>query len=244
MGRVGFESGSDGYERSRPGYPDQAVSALFAQSGLQPGSRVLDLAAGTGKLTRQLVAKGAVCVGVEPSPSMRQVFRRAVPGVPVMAGVGEAIPVRSGAVEAVVVAQAFHWFDPPPALADIARVLRPGGTLSLIWNERDESDPMMAELVAISQWDRYQPYPVGRDFGALIDASGRFGPVTRTKFSFRQTVDRATLVEQVASRSYVAILPEAERAAFLETVADFAATLPEPIPLPYVTDLFTASVAS
>jgi SAM-dependent methyltransferase len=141
------------------------------------------------------------------------------------------------------VAQAFHWFDPPVALADIARVLRPGGTLSLIWNERDESDPMTAELVKVSQWDRYQPYPVGRDFGAFIDASGRFGPVTRTRFSFVQTVDRTTFVDQVASRSYVAVLPEPERAVFLDRVADFAAALPEPIALPYLTDLFTAAVS-
>jgi SAM-dependent methyltransferase len=243
LGRAGFETASDVYERARPGYPDDGVAALAAQSAVGPGSRVLDVAAGTGKLTRQLLALGAVCVAVEPSASMRAVFRRVVPGAPVTAGTAEELPLATGSMDAVVVAQAFHWFDSPRALDDIARVLRPGGSLALIWNERDESDPVMAELVTISRWDRHQPYPLGMDFAPLIDASCRFGPVTRTRFPFVQVVDRTAFVEQVASRSYVQVLGETERAAFLSEVADFAARLPEPISLPYLTDLFTAAVA-
>jgi SAM-dependent methyltransferase len=240
LGRVGFASGSDVYERARPGYPADAVAHLMATTQIVPGSRVLDLAAGTGKLTRQLDAAGVSCVAVEPSDSMRQVFQRVVPGVAVAGGTAEMIPVATGAMDATVVAQAFHWFDPPRALPEIVRVLKPEGWLALIWNERDESDPVMAELVRISKWDQCQPYPVGKDFGPIIDSSGLFGPVTRTKFHFVQWVDHSEFVEQVASRSYVRVLPDGEREALLGKVADFGATLGDRIAIPYITDLFCA----
>jgi SAM-dependent methyltransferase len=240
LGRAGFEGGSEAYERARPTYPDAAVARMEATMGVTPGSRVLDLAAGTGKLTRRLAADGAVCVAVEPSSSMRAVFRRTVPGVAIVAGTAEMIPLGSGSVDAVVVGQAFHWFDPPRALADIARVLRPGGWLALVWNERDESDPSVAELVRITKWDVCQPYPMGKDFGAVIDRSGRFGAVQRAKHRFVQELDLDTYVDQVASRSYVQVMPEPERQNLLERVATFGATLGRPIGVPYVTDLFCA----
>jgi SAM-dependent methyltransferase len=143
----------------------------------------------------------------------------------------------------VVVGQAFHWFDPSRALPEILRVLRPGGWLALIWNERDESDPVMAELVRISRWDRCQPYPMGKDFGAVVDQSNLFGPVQRTNYSFTQWVDPTSFVEQVASRSYVQVLPDHERLALLGEVAAFGAILDDPIAMPYVTDLFCAQAA-
>jgi SAM-dependent methyltransferase len=242
LGRVGFETASDVYERARPDYPDHALAALAELGRIGKGTRVLDLAAGTGKLTRRLDALGATCVAVEPSASMRRVFTGVVPGVPVMGGTAEALPIGDGTVEAVVVAQAFHWFDAPVALAEMARVLRPDGTLSLIWNERDESDPMVAELVTLSRWDRHQPYPVGRDFGQVIDDCGRFGPVTRTRGAFVQSLDRGAFVEQVASRSYVQVLDAEDRARLLGGVERFAATLDEPIAMPYLSDLFTTTV--
>ena len=242
LGRVGFETGSDTYERARPGYPDAAVAHLAGLAGIGPASRVLDLAAGTGKLTRQLQARRARCLAVEPSASMREVFATTVHGVPVVGGTAERIPVVTGAVDAVVVAQAFHWFDAPVALAEMARVLRPGGWLGLIWNERDETDPMVAELVRISRWDRSAPYPVGMDFGAVVGRSGLFGPVERTKYEWVQWLERDTFVDQVASRSYVQVLAPVERRALLDQVAAFAATLSEPIAMPYVADLFCARV--
>ncbi|HEX3981972.1 MAG TPA: class I SAM-dependent methyltransferase [Acidimicrobiales bacterium] len=244
LGRAGFETGSDVYERARPGYPPEAVDYLATTVGLAPGCRSLDVAAGTGKLTRQLRAYGAACIALEPSPSMREVFATVVPDVPVVGATAENLPVASANVDVVVVAQAFHWFDAPVALAEVARVLRPGGWLALIWNERDETDPMVDELVRISKWDQSAPYPVGMDFSTVVDRCGGFDPVRRTKFPFVQSLDLATFVDQVATRSYIRVLPESERADLLDRVESFGAAQPQPIAMPYITDLFCAQVAS
>jgi SAM-dependent methyltransferase len=242
IGRRGFESDSETYERARPVYPAAALERIVTTAGIAAGTRVLDLAAGTGKLTRQLAARGAGCIAVEPSAAMRSVFRRVLPDVALTGGTAEAVPLAANSVAVVVVAQAFHWFDPLPALAEIARVVRHGGWLALVWNERDESDPMIDELVRITKWDRAQPYPMGKDFGEDIDRSGRFGPVERTKFRFVQPVDRSQFVEQVASRSYVRVMTEPDRLAMLAEVAELGAGLDEPIAMPYITDLLCARV--
>ena len=242
LGRTGFSTGSALYERARPGYSDEAVDHLVDRLGIVPGSRVLDIAAGTGKLTRELAARGASVVAAEPSASMREVFAGAVPGAPQVGATSEALPFADRSFDAVTVAQAFHWFDAPVALAEIARVLRPGGALGLVWNERDEADPVVAELTRISKWDVHQPYPVGRDFGVVVDGTGGFGPVTRSRFRFTQLLDRNAFVEQVASRSYIVVLPEDRRRAILDSVAALADTLAEPIGLPYLVDLFCARV--
>ena len=173
---------------------------------------------------------------------MRDVFAGVLPEVPLVAATAEHIPLGDETVDAVVVAQAFHWFDPPTALAEMARVLRAHGWLALIWNERDESNPVVSELVRISKWDTMAPYPVGKDFSVDIDRSGLFGPVERTRLPFTQWLDLPTFVGQVASRSYVQVLPEAQRQALLDEVAAFGAALPQPIPMPYITDLFCARV--
>ncbi len=144
LGRSGFSAGSDLYERTRPGYSDESVAHLVAAVGISAGRSVLDVAAGTGKLTRALTATGATCFAAEPSASMRAVFATTVPGVPMVASTAEQLPFTSRTMDAVVVAQAFHWFDAPVALAEFSRVLRPGGGLALVWNERDESDPVVA----------------------------------------------------------------------------------------------------
>ena len=240
LGRSGFASGSELYERARPGYPDDAVAHLLTSLALAPTSRVLDMAAGTGKLTRALVATGASVVASEPSASMRAVFASVLPGTPQVGATAELLPFADSTFDAVTVAQAFHWFDAPVALAECARVLRPGGGLAMVWNERDEEDPVVAELTRVSKWDVHQPYPVGMDFAAVIEASGYFGPVTRTKFRFTQELDRHAFVEQVASRSYIAVLPEDRRQAILADVAALAARLDEPILLPYLVDTFCA----
>jgi len=242
LGRSGFAQGTDLYERARPGYSEEAVGHLVRSLGIGAGSRVLDLASGTGKLTRALVATGATVVASEPSPAMQATFASILPDTPQVRSTAENLPFADDTFDAVTVAQAFHWFDAPVALAEIARVVRPGGGLALVWNERDESDPVVAELTRISKWDVHQPYPPGMDFGSLIDASGAFGPVARTQFRFTQELDREAFVEQVASRSYVVVLPDDRRQALLDGVAALAAGLDEPIPLPYIADTFCTRV--
>jgi len=139
----GFGDAAEAYEQARPSYSADAVAWLVEQLGITPGATVCDLAAGTGKLTRVLVPAGAALLAVEPVEGMRTVLHRELPAVPVAAAVAEALPFADGALDAVTVAQAFHWFDRPRAYAELARVLRPGGGLSLVWNTRDRTAERM-----------------------------------------------------------------------------------------------------
>lgn len=144
-----FGSVAEQYERARPEYADEAVDWLVAELDLEPGSRVLDLAAGTGKLTRQLVRRGLDVIAVEPSDEMRAVLERVVPEAEALAGAAEAIPLPDGSVDAVTVGQAFHWFEPKEAFAEMRRVLRPGGGIALLWNRWDEEDPILSQVDAL-----------------------------------------------------------------------------------------------
>jgi ubiquinone/menaquinone biosynthesis C-methylase UbiE len=142
----GFSSVADVYERSRPGYAPEAVAWLCERLRIGCGRVVLDLGAGTGKLTRQLVFTGANLIAVEPLEEMRAELARTVPDAEAKAGTAEQIPLADASVDAVVSAQAFHWFDTERALAEIHRVLRSGGSLGLIWNTRDLADPVQATV--------------------------------------------------------------------------------------------------
>ena len=208
-----FGGVADVYERSRPGYPEDAVRWL---AGEEPCD-VVDLGAGTGKLTRSLVDLGHRVTAVEPLPEMLDQLRVAVPEATAVEGGAEAIPLPAESADVVTVAQAFHWFDHGPALVEIARVLRPGGRIALVWNVRDESEPYGGRA------ERCDGGEDGRRHGCRstpIDASGLFGPVERATFSHVQEVDRETLQELVRSRSYCAVLSEEERAPVLQNVDD------------------------
>ena len=138
---LGFDSTAAAYERGRPDYPPAAVEALVEALAIGPASTVVDLGAGTGKLTRLLVPTGARVVAVEPLAGMRAELATAVRGVEVLDGTAEAMPLGDGRADAVVAAQAFHWFADHQSLSEIHRVLRPGGGLGLVWNVRDQSVP-------------------------------------------------------------------------------------------------------
>lgn len=130
------------YARLRPDYPAAAIAAALPDDV----SRVLDLGAGTGKLTGSLLDRDAQVIAVEPLESMLAELHRSLPGAIAVSGAAEAIPLGDSTVDAVLVGQAFHWFDPSLALSEMARVLRPGGTLSLLWNHDDDADPMVLEV--------------------------------------------------------------------------------------------------
>ncbi|HYN72126.1 MAG TPA: class I SAM-dependent methyltransferase [Nakamurella sp.] len=139
-----FQTAATGYARFRPGYPPSAVGAALPTDA----RRVLDLAAGTGKLTGSLIDRGLDVVAVEPLPGMLAELAWRFPSVTAVLGSAEAIPLRDGIFDCVVVGQAFHWFDHERALSEMARVLRPGGTLSLLWNHDDETDPLVRDVEA------------------------------------------------------------------------------------------------
>lgn len=204
-----FARVADAYERARPGYPADAVRWLAGEAPCD----VVDLGAGTGKLTRTLVELGHRVVAVEPLDEMLDQLRDAAPGVTSVAGTGESMPLPDASADVVTCAQAFHWFDPGPALVEIARVLRPGGRLALVWNVRDERTPWVTELsdamVGRTGVDRHSD---------AIEESGLYGPVEHATFEHTQRVDREALRELVLSRSFCAVLSEEERAPIFERV--------------------------
>jgi ubiquinone/menaquinone biosynthesis C-methylase UbiE len=220
------------YERGRPGYPQAAVDAIVAELGLGPGRTVLDLAAGTGKLTRLLIPSGANVIAVEPVREMREKLT----GFVALAGTAERIPLTDGYVDAVTVAQAFHWFDADRALREIHRVLRPGGGVALIWNARDERQPLQAALSEIL--DRYEgdtPRRNQRDWKSLLAASGLFDRTARVLFEHVQQVDEQAVVDRVLSVSFMASLPREEQAVVEQVVRELARDATE---LSYMTELY------
>jgi SAM-dependent methyltransferase len=229
-----FADVAGAYERGRPGYPSEAVRWLV---GGKPCD-VVDLGAGTGKLTRELVALGHHVIAVEPLDEMRAQLEIAVPGVRASAGNAEKIPLPDAAADVITSAQAFHWFDHSRALPEIARVLRPGGRIALVWNSRDDRDPWMARLSEIIGNESIQD----ADVVPVLDASGLFGAVERAEFSFEQTLERDGLLDLVLSRSYLAKLTPAERKPVLEAVGRLYAETasPDGVRLAYVTECFRA----
>lgn len=216
---IGFERGSADYERGRPGYPSAAMSILGNELGIGPGRRVVDLAAGTGKLTRALLGLGAEVVAVEPVAGMRQQLERAVPGAEAIDATAERLPFPDASVDAVVVAQAFHWFDVPAAAAEIHRVLVSGGGLGIIRNEWDKSVAWVAamyELIRTHSGDPPHRHPQG--WRQALEATGRFTPLAERIIPHPVDVDLDTLAARVASLSYIAMLPAADREQLLGAV--------------------------
>ena len=140
---------ADEYERGRPGYPQEAVAWLVERAGLDGSSVVVDVAAGTGKLTRMLVPMVGRVVAVEPSDGMRSALAAAVPGAEAVSGTADHLPLADGAAGAVTVAQAFHWFAHDEALAEFQRVVGPGGRLAIVYNRRDLEQPLQRRLEEI-----------------------------------------------------------------------------------------------
>jgi ubiquinone/menaquinone biosynthesis C-methylase UbiE len=192
------------YERGRPGYPREAIAWLLGTSPLD----VLDLGAGTGKLTASLLEAGHRVVAVEPLAQMRAVLAMRLPQASAMAGTAERLPLGDASVDAVAVGAAFHWFEQTAALAEIARVLRAPGVLGLLGNAFDTSSPWVAQLREI-----LGPPAIERrgHWPAVEDLMERFADVEDREFAHEQTVDRASLRDLAVSRSSVAVLPEAER---------------------------------
>jgi SAM-dependent methyltransferase len=197
-----FGVAAEAYERGRPPYPAAAIDWLVPAHA----TRVVDLGAGTGKLTRQLRERGLDVIAVEPSAGMRDQLRRAVPGVPVLGGKGEQLPLAAGSVDAILVAQAWHWVEPSLAIPEAARVLAPGGRLGLLWNRRVEAVDWVSELSSIMGSNR------SPDAGRHRPEIGPpFGPADRFNVDWVHRLTPEAMIDWVASRSYVITLPDAQR---------------------------------
>ena len=220
----GFQQGADAYERGRPGYPGEAVQWLWRELRLGPGRTVLDVAAGTGKLTRELVPSGATVIAVEPISAMRAVLERLVPEATALDGIAEALPVADQCVDAIVVASAFHWFDAAAATAEFARVLRPGGRLALLWNRRRADQPLHQAVDEVIEPYRRRPPRPGRDkWRKPLESAGVFRPVAEREVPFEQILDVDRFIDRFTSISYVAALPDGERAWVSERLRELAA---------------------
>jgi SAM-dependent methyltransferase len=208
--------GAEDYEAGRPGYPRAAVELIGAELQIGPDCMVLDLAAGTGKLTRELGLLGAGVIAVEPVAAMRAQLAAAAPSARVLDGTAEHIPLGDGAVHAVCVAQAFHWFDVPEAAAEIARILDPEGGLAIVRNEWDAQGPWALALRDYIHDVWRDPSTHGGDWRSELDATGRFEPFAEDSVANDQWGDLESLLARVASMSYIAARPDDERARVLD----------------------------
>ncbi len=236
----GFARGAGAYERGRPSYPPEAVSWLAEQLGMAPGRRVLDLAAGTGKLTRLLVATGASLIAVEPVAEMRSALAELAPGVDVRAGTAEAIPLPDASVDAVAVAQAFHWFASEQALAEIARVLIPTGRLGLVWNRRDLTLPLQAEISEIIEPHRGStPSFMTGNWREAFQHTRLFIGTAEHQVPYEQLLTVDQLIDRVLSVSFIAALSPSARDEVEREVRALAQRHDDrPLRLGYVTELY------
>jgi SAM-dependent methyltransferase len=226
-----FDEVARGYDAARPSYPTEAVAWTVPEDARV----VVDVGAGTGKFTRLLQRPGRTLIAVEPSPRMRDELRSSLPDIEILDGAGERMPLPDASADAITFAQAWHWVDVPAASLEAARVLRPGGTLGLVWNLRDERVDWVRELgVAMrADGDHYR----GEDDDTVVDEP--FGAAVSLHVEWVQPSTRAGILDMVRSRSYFTMLSREEQTETLQAVQDVLTRHPETadetILLPYVT---------
>ena len=226
---LSFGEEAAAYERGRPSYPPEAIDWL-----LSDGARnVLDLGAGTGKLTVRLVQRGLDVIAVDPIPEMLEVLSSSLPDTPALLGTAEDIPLPDDSVDSVLVAQAWHWFDPERAISEVARVLRPGGRLGLVWNTRDERLGWVKDLGRIVGYEK-------DPFSQPVSLPAPFVDVERHQVEWTSYLTPQALIDLVASRSYCITSPTDVRTRTLAQVRTLLTTHPAlanatGLALPYVT---------
>jgi SAM-dependent methyltransferase len=238
-----FERVADLYERVRPEYPGEILAWFAERLDLRRGRTVLDLGAGTGKLTRALVATGAHVIAVEPGDAMRAQLERAVPEAEAIAGGAEAIPLADGSVDAVTAGQSFHWFRPAEAVAEVHRVLRPGGGLALAWNRRDQDDELQREITEL-----IAPHvPPGRTavtkggWHEALEQSGLFGPIEERQVRFTHELETHVFLGRILSVSFVASAPPDARASLERRLRELAAARGGRVEFRYLTLAYVTS---
>lgn len=229
------------YERGRPDYPAAAIAALTERLQLQPGATVADLAAGTGKLTRLLVPSGARVVAIEPAPGMLSQLRAAVPTALTAAGQAERLPLAGRTLDAVTVAQAMHWFRPEAAIGEFHRVLRTGGQLAVVYNNRDKRVPWVARMTEIlNRYEQLAPRPKAAvGWRHAFAATDRFSPFDQLDFDHTQTLDDGTFADRIGSMSFVILLGETARSELMAELRSLIAGQ-DPIVMPMRTRVLIA----
>jgi ubiquinone/menaquinone biosynthesis C-methylase UbiE len=239
---LGFSEAALSYTRGRPEYPSDILDWLREKVGIYPGQTVVDLAAGTGKFTKSLLKTGANVIAVEPVDAMRAQLARSLPGVPAIAGTAQAIPLDDGSADAIVSAQAFHWFATSEALTEIHRVLKPGGKLGLVWNMPDDRVGWVAaieEIIKPYEVDAPRLFRKGK--WRLVFPDARFSDLEESEFSHQHVGPaQQVIIERALSLSFIATLQASEKAKVAARLRTLIATHPElkdrpDIALPYRT---------
>ncbi|WP_082590778.1 class I SAM-dependent methyltransferase [Agromyces sp. Soil535] len=224
------------YHQARPGYPVEAIAWLVGD-----GVRVLDLGAGTGKLTEALVALDLDVIAVDPVEEMLEELEVAVPGVPRILGTAEDIPLEESSVDAVLAGQAWHWFQPDRAIPEIARVLRPGGVLGLVWNSRDIRADWLRQAGEIM----HERHDASATFESYVKIGPPFGEIEEHTVEWSERMSRGRFLNLVRSRSYFITATASEQAATIAALETLLDTHPdvagaEELAVPYVTRCFRA----
>ncbi len=229
-----FATIADAYDRGRPEYAPAVVGATVAELGIAPGAAVLDLAAGTGKLTRALLAAGLDVVAVEPQATLRELLAVNVGAERVREGLAESIPLADDSVEAVTVADAFHWFDQAAALGEIRRVLRPGGGLAVLATVPDWGGASWAhEVGTLMQRGRPEhPHFDGPPWQDSVRTAGGWSEPREIRVTTFQPARPERMVDYLGSMSWVAALPEDERAETLARIGELVNAGETPAQLP------------
>jgi ubiquinone/menaquinone biosynthesis C-methylase UbiE len=213
-----YETVASVYEEHRPSYPPVAVARLVDELDIRAGTTVADVGAGTGKFTRLLVPTAASIIAIEPVSAMRRELHRALPDVAVVGGVARALPLADASLDALTVAQAFHWFADAETVSEFRRVLRPGRKLGLIWNRRDRSSPVWREIEAVIAPFR----PERRRDWKVSLANAGFDSLDRAVFEWRYRSEPARIRSRVASMSWIAQLSDETRDGLLDDVQQIA----------------------
>ena len=235
-----FELVADVYERARPEYPPEAVAWIAEQLDLRPGRDVLDLGAGTGKLTRALLPTGANVIAVEPGDAMRGELERVVPGAKSLRGSAEEIPLPDASVDGVAVGQAFHWFRHDEAIPELHRVLRPGGRIALVWNSRDPDNPLQQEISELIASFIPADRPDAREWSRPLAESELFRQLDERHFSFAEELDADMLAGRIASVSFVAAAPPEARRELDSRLRDVVERLGGRVVFAYVTRAYVS----
>jgi SAM-dependent methyltransferase len=245
--QIGFSREAATYSRGRPGYPPELLGWLRESLKLRAGGRALDLGAGTGKFTPLLRATDASVVAIEPVAAMREQLQASLPEVRVLAGSAQSLPLADASLDAVVCAQAFHWFAVPKALHEIARVLKPDGKLGLVWNVRDESVDWVAAITRIiTPFEAGTPRYHSGQWRTLFPGE-LFGPLQETALPFEHVGSPTQVIlERIGSVSFIAALQGAQRDRVTAELQELIATHPQlagraRIGFPYVTRAYMST---